>query len=116
LSKATAVSRIEDLEFLLDVIPKTTTYKQFKEKRAREAAQETELEKGQQTLNGTSAATENGVNRTPGGQSLLQSQLNNGDGHPPAEAPTPTLPTVAMMVDRTVETTPPTNGDVEMSE
>ncbi|KGQ01748.1 hypothetical protein PAAG_11466 [Paracoccidioides lutzii Pb01] len=35
---ATAVSRIDNLEFLADVIPKTTTYKQFKEKRAKETA------------------------------------------------------------------------------
>lgn len=33
---ANAVARIDNLDFLADVIPKTTTYKQFKEKRARE--------------------------------------------------------------------------------
>jgi DNA-directed RNA polymerase I subunit RPA43 len=97
------------------VIPKTTTYRQFKEKRAQEAAQETALEKGQQTLNGVSTATETGINRTPGGQSFLQTQLNNGVGHVPADALTATLPTVSMMVDRTVESVPASNGDVEMT-
>ncbi|KAL4909485.1 hypothetical protein BDW74DRAFT_82446 [Aspergillus multicolor] len=49
---ATAVSRIDNLEFLADVIPKTTTYKQFKEKRAKESDKDLEIEKGQRTLNG----------------------------------------------------------------
>ncbi|KAL4883255.1 histone-like transcription factor [Aspergillus karnatakaensis] len=49
---ATAVSRIDNLEFLTDVIPKTTTYKQFKEKRAKETAKDPGVEKGQRTLNG----------------------------------------------------------------
>ncbi|RDW78811.1 histone-fold domain-containing protein [Aspergillus mulundensis] len=49
---ATAVSRIDNLEFLADVIPKTTTYKQFKEKRAKESGKDIEIEKGQRTLNG----------------------------------------------------------------
>ncbi|KAF9894747.1 hypothetical protein FE257_006637 [Aspergillus nanangensis] len=49
---AAAVSRIDNLEFLSDVIPKTTTYKQFKEKRAKETSKEAEFEKGQRTLNG----------------------------------------------------------------
>ncbi|KAF7512140.1 hypothetical protein GJ744_002302 [Endocarpon pusillum] len=35
---ANAVARIDNLDFLADVIPKTTTYKQFKEKRAKEEA------------------------------------------------------------------------------
>ncbi|PGH05572.1 DNA-directed RNA polymerase I subunit RPA43 [Blastomyces parvus] len=50
---ATAVSRIDNLEFLADVIPKTTTYKQFKEKRAKETANGAGVSKGQRTLNGT---------------------------------------------------------------
>lgn len=51
---ATAVSRIDNLEFLADVIPKTTTYKQFKESQAKEAVKNNSTrEKGQRTLNGT---------------------------------------------------------------
>ncbi|KAI1910337.1 hypothetical protein LOZ12_004686 [Ophidiomyces ophidiicola] len=48
---ATAVARIDNLEFLSDVIPKTTTYKQFKEKGAREAAEAASKPKGERTLN-----------------------------------------------------------------
>jgi hypothetical protein len=35
---ANAVARIDNLDFLADVIPKTTTYRQFKDKRKREEA------------------------------------------------------------------------------
>lgn len=76
---ATAVSRIENLEFLADVIPKTTTYKQYKEKRAKEAARHGVMEKGQRKLNGGTSA--NGTHRTSGSQSVLQ--LSNRS-HPSA--------------------------------
>ena len=78
LSIATAVSRIDNLEFLADVIPKTTTYKQFKEKRAKEAAREAATEKGQ-TANGNNAA-ENGTSRSPIGPSLLDVAANGNEG------------------------------------
>lgn len=35
---ATAVSRIDNLEFLSDTVPKTKTYRQFREEKAQEAA------------------------------------------------------------------------------
>lgn len=35
---ANAVARVENLEFLTDVVPKTTTYKQFKQKQAKEGS------------------------------------------------------------------------------
>ncbi|KAM5433484.1 putative DNA-directed DNA polymerase [Microsporum ferrugineum] len=50
VSLATAVSRIDNLEFLSDVIPKTTTYGKFKEKRAREKAKEDGQVVSQRTL------------------------------------------------------------------
>ena len=50
LFPATAVSRIDNLEFLSDVIPKTTTYRQFKEKRAKESAKEVRKSQGQRIL------------------------------------------------------------------
>lgn len=54
---ATAVSRIDNLEFLADVIPKTTTYKQFKEKKGKDTTVKgPEMEKGQRTLNGNAAS------------------------------------------------------------
>lgn len=35
---ANAVARVENLEFLTDVVPKTMTFKQFKQKQAKDAA------------------------------------------------------------------------------
>jgi hypothetical protein len=35
--QATAVSRIDNLEFLSDTVPKTKTYRQYREEKAREA-------------------------------------------------------------------------------
>ncbi|KAL1991160.1 hypothetical protein VTN49DRAFT_5664 [Thermomyces lanuginosus] len=107
---ATAVSRIDNLEFLADVIPKTTTYRQFKEKRAREGAQEAGLEKGQTTLNGTTTRAENGSARASsagGRRASLSVQLNDGEVPPATRSPT-----VSMMVDQSDEHA---NGDVEMS-
>ncbi|KAI4114757.1 MAG: hypothetical protein LQ345_004516 [Seirophora villosa] len=47
---AGAVSRIDNLEFLADVIPKTTTYREYKEKKARTARPHARLSSGQLTL------------------------------------------------------------------
>ncbi|KAL1977371.1 hypothetical protein VTN31DRAFT_230 [Thermomyces dupontii] len=106
---ATAVSRIDNLEFLADVIPKTTTYRQFKEKRARESAREAGLEKGQTTLNGTTSRVEDGSARASSAsrRASLSVQLNDGEVPPATRSPT-----VSMMVDQTEEHA---NGDVEMS-
>ncbi|KAI9042766.1 histone-fold domain-containing protein [Aspergillus affinis] len=108
---ATAVSRIDNLEFLADVIPKTTTYKQFKEKRAEEATKEAEYEKGQRTINGALPAAE----------------PTNGEAEEPEHVPSeeklsksPRAPTVmhasgavsTLVVDRTQNGTQ--DGDVEM--
>ncbi|KAL1962880.1 hypothetical protein VTN77DRAFT_9058 [Rasamsonia byssochlamydoides] len=111
---ATAVSRIDNLEFLSDVIPKTTTYRQFKEKRAQEAAREAAMEKGQRTLNGSSTVTENGIDPSPSGPSILQNQTNNNNGHRDGDGPIGLLPTLSLMVDRTVDNAP-SQQDVEMT-
>ncbi|KAL9597317.1 MAG: hypothetical protein Q9219_005241 [cf. Caloplaca sp. 3 TL-2023] len=47
---ASAVSRIDNLEFLTDVIPKTTTLREFKEKKAKIAKPNARLSSGQTTL------------------------------------------------------------------
>jgi DNA-directed RNA polymerase I subunit RPA43 len=106
------------LEFLADVIPKTTTYKQYKEKRAKEAAKYAVMEKGQRKLNGGISA--NGTHRsTPGSQSVLQ--LSNRS-HPSAG----TQPTVVphspgshstVIVPRRADTSGQVNedADVEMT-
>ncbi|KAI4124298.1 MAG: hypothetical protein LQ338_004873 [Usnochroma carphineum] len=48
--EASAVSRIDNLEFLADVIPKTTTYREFKEKKAKTVRPNARLSTGQTTL------------------------------------------------------------------
>ncbi|KAI9774269.1 MAG: hypothetical protein M1840_004163 [Geoglossum simile] len=51
---ANAVSRIDNLEFLADVIPRTIPYKQYKEKKSKEAKEASNgdaIENGQTTLN-----------------------------------------------------------------
>lgn len=48
---ANAVARVENLEFLTDVVPKTQTYKQIKQKQAKEpAAKANGIANGQKTL------------------------------------------------------------------
>ena len=48
---ANAVARVENLEFLTDVVPKTQTYKQVKQKQAKEPAARTNgVANGQRTL------------------------------------------------------------------
>ncbi|KAL8639109.1 MAG: hypothetical protein Q9228_003813 [Teloschistes exilis] len=47
---ANAVTRIDNLEFLSDVIPKTTTFREFKEKRTRTMKPNAPLLSGQTTL------------------------------------------------------------------
>lgn len=85
---ATAVSRIDNLEFLADVIPKTTTYKQFKEKKAKEKSGG--IEKGQRTLNGTKKASKPQVNGE---------HPSTGEEKPPRSAGAP----ITLVVDRTVD-------------
>lgn len=93
---ATAVSRIDNLEFLADVIPRTTTYKQFKEKKAKEGpVQSGGVEKGQRTLNGTKPSKAKINGKTP------------DKDHPAAEEEKPVRSAgapITLVVDRTVET------------
>ena len=49
---ANAVSRIDNLEFLSDVIPRTTTYREYKEKKARSTKPSRALQDRQTTLDG----------------------------------------------------------------
>lgn len=44
------MARIDNLEFLSDVIPRTTTFKEYKEKKARAARRGGPLQNGQTTL------------------------------------------------------------------
>lgn len=106
---ATAVSHIDNLEFLADVIPKTTTYKQFKEKKAKDAAKQIEMEKGQQTLNGTGSAP----SKTNGHST--DSALPQTDTSPSVPR-TPVVPVSALIADRTVEPSARNDPDIEMKD
>ncbi|KAI4260124.1 MAG: hypothetical protein L6R42_004208 [Xanthoria sp. 1 TBL-2021] len=50
---ANAVARIDNLEFLTDVIPKTTTFREYKEKKSKPAKVNATLSTGQTTLDGS---------------------------------------------------------------
>ncbi|KIX08450.1 uncharacterized protein Z518_03106 [Rhinocladiella mackenziei CBS 650.93] len=69
---ATAISRNDNLEFLSDTVPKTKTYRQFKEEKAQEAA-----------AKAASSASANGVNGDNGSvsiQTMMKNQQPNGVG------------------------------------
>lgn len=71
---ANAVARVENLEFLSDVVPKTQTFKQYKQKQAKESAAPKEnsnpLPNGQKTLDNHVGAEEAG-----------EAQATNGATH-----------------------------------
>ena len=76
---ANAVSRVENLEFLSDVVPKTTTFRQFKQKKVQEPAASDGLAdglangvgKGQSTLDGHMTGAGPGVG-------VVEQQATNG--------------------------------------
>lgn len=95
---ATAVSRIDNLEFLSDVIPKTTTYKQFKEKKAKEGPVKSGgIEKGQRTLNGTKSSKSKSLKPKVNGDSMDQDRPSTEEPLRNSGAP------ITLVVDRTVE-------------
>lgn len=92
------------------MIPKTTTYKQFKEKKAKDAANQGAMEKGQRTLNGTSAppAQENGTG--------MGDATPQGEDSKTTSPSVPRLPVSALIADRTVEPKATHDHDVEMQD
>ena len=111
---ATAVSRIDNLEFLSDVIPKTTTYKQFKEKRARETANEGDLPKGQRTLNGI-GILENGTTHSKREEFAVDTSEQEGTN----QAGSPRLPMVihsSHARSPMAEEPKPSDEDVDMAD
>jgi len=108
---ATAVTRIDNLEFLADVIPKTTTYRQFKEKKAREEAEAAAAaQPGQTTL-------QNGVNGQMGVHTAQDSHGQQGaESSMIAEASTPPQATIvngSPIADRTLASTLHAHPDVK---
>ncbi|KAI9772356.1 MAG: hypothetical protein M1839_002492 [Geoglossum umbratile] len=67
---ANAVSRIDNLEFLADVVPRTIPYKQYKEKKSKEAKEAKEASNGDAVEAGQTALNkdkhQNAVNGAPG--------------------------------------------------
>lgn len=69
---ATAISRIDNLEFLSDTVPKTKTYRQFREEKAQEAAAKAASSGG---------VTTNGINGDSGAvsiETMMKNQQQNG--------------------------------------
>ncbi|CAG8070329.1 unnamed protein product [Penicillium olsonii] len=107
---ASAVSHTDNLEFLSDVIPKTTTYKQFKEKKARDAADQVTMEKGQRTLNGAGAPPP-----PANGSSMEEATPKREESNTTSPSvPRPMVPVSALIADRTVEPVANHDHDVEM--
>jgi DNA-directed RNA polymerase I subunit RPA43 len=94
------------------VIPKTTTYKQFKEKKAKDAAKSAEMEKGQRTLNGTGAPAGN----TNGAPAETTPRAEEPTASSPSVPRTPVVPVSALIADRTVEPSVRHDPDVEMQD
>lgn len=105
------MSHTDNLEFLSDVIPKTTTYKQFKEKKAKDAAEQG-MEKGQRTLNGA-VAPPTPTNGTSVGEATPQGDESKTTS---PSVPRPMVPVSALIADRTVEPSGNHDHDVEMQD
>ncbi|KAJ9643710.1 uncharacterized protein PV06_09107 [Exophiala oligosperma] len=69
---ATAISRIDNLEFLSDTVPKTKTYRQFREEKAQEAAAKAA------SAAGATANTANGDSSTLSIDTMMKNQNLNG--------------------------------------
>lgn len=111
---ATAVSRIDNLEFLSDVIPKTTSYKKFKEAKAKETKNNRgAVQKGQKTLNNGKKQPE------PRSSKGIEHMLNANGDDPPSRPKGGSQTLLTTMVDRTVESGgrgKEEGGDVNMEE
>ena len=106
------MARIDNLEFLADVIPKTTTYKQFKERKAREEA--AAAQPGQSTL-------QNGVNGHMGVHAGERPNSRHGpvmNGYEePLKSSLPAIVNGSPIADRTLPSSShshPGTEDVEM--
>ncbi|KAL9113080.1 MAG: hypothetical protein Q9227_002692 [Pyrenula ochraceoflavens] len=126
---ANAVSRIDNLEFLSDTIPQTTTYRKFKEKKARDAANGVPTAPGQRTIDGSRTQRAPDVVENGEGSSLTYTngnRLPNGDGIPDGyvNLASPTSPAFLVPVngpsspvtERAALYGHPSGGDVEMAD
>lgn len=80
------------------MIPKTTTYKQFKEKKAKEgSANSGGIEKGQRTLNGTKSLKQKPLKPKITGDSMDEDRPSMEEPLRSSGAP------ITLVVDRTIE-------------
>lgn len=93
------------------MIPKTTTYKQFKEKKAKDTAHQTAMEKGQRTLNGSGPAP----GETNGGPGPEKSAPHEEEQKQSPNAPR-VVPVSALIADRTVDSSAQHDPDIEMKD
>lgn len=115
---ATAISRVDNLEFLSDVVPRTKTYRQIKEDKAREdeAAASRTISAGTRRANGDSGSK-------PIDQ-MIQKQNHVSNGHDPNSQDFTNSTSESLLPQNTLAQRPPfQNGhghhqqaeDVEMS-
>ena len=78
--EANAVARIDNLEFLSDVIPRTTTFREYKERKARLVEP---LPNGQTTLGQPRNLPRRpaGINGFEGGKAVKSAGFETGDPH-----------------------------------
>ena len=79
LSTANAVSRVDNLSFLEDVVPKTTTVREYRQRKARAPAANPALSNGQTVLDASARTL---VQRTLGGNGAQEGQ-QGGAAIPP---------------------------------
>jgi len=103
------VSHIDNLEFLADVIPKTTTYKQFKEKKAKDVTKQNDMEKGQRTLNGNGPASNGAMPEE------TASRLE-GPKQSPTVPRTPVVPVSVLIANQSVGDSADHDPDIEMKD
>ena len=113
---ATAVSRIDNLEFLADVIPRTKTFREFKEQKAREEAEAANAVPGQTTLqNGTNGQIE----VHPADPAAHREGVNGEMDFRPSSSRGMSLSNGSPIVDRTLTSTlhgHPISDDIEMQD
>lgn len=115
---ATAVSRIDNLEFLSDIVPRTKTYRQIKEDAAREEA--TAASKAGQPPNGTNGeASTKPIQQMMQRQSLVNGQQPNGQADAVVaqqqSEPTPPSPLVHRTIMQNGHGQPHPAQDVHMT-
>ncbi|KAL8834315.1 MAG: hypothetical protein Q9170_003810 [Blastenia crenularia] len=97
---ASAVSRIDNLEFLADVIPKTMTFREYKEKKAKSTKPNARLSTGQTTLDNSRPLP-----------SRPADVMNSAESHAPPES-TSSDERLSESSFHDAPIAPPTNGEV----